>query len=319
MSNQPTTMLARVERYLSTRRKLGYELRVEGKELIRFAHYADSHGHRGPVNTKVALNWASSAQGCTRRYQARRLESVRCLARYLAVFEPHTEIPPKGLLGPAHRRIQPHIYTPQEVAALLRAAATLQPREGIRPRTYVTLLGLVACTGLRLCEALRLDRQDVDIAEGILTVRKSKFRKSRLVPLHPTASCALQEYATFRDRYLPGVGCTRFLLSQRGTALMPSVVHWTFCGLRQKAGLESSGQQRAPRIYDLRHTFACRRLLEWYREGRDVNHLVPSLATYLGHVKVTDTYWYLTGVPELMSIAGRRFEQFACSTAGGIL
>ena len=304
-------MTERVKQYVKYRRNLGWKMSVESGELLRFARFADNIDHRGPLTTELALRWARSAVGCSRLYQSRRIEMVRCLGKYLQAFDPGTEIPPRGILGPAHRRVQPHIYTPEEITALLKAAASLHPLEGIRPRTYGTLVGLMASTGLRTCEALNLERDDVDFSTGILTVRHTKFRKSRLLPLHHSVSEQLESYATFRDRYHSNAPCSRFLLSQRGGPLLPSVVHWTFSKLRQQTGLESSEKHRAPRLYDLRHTFACRRLLEWYREGRDVNHVIAWLSTYLGHVKVTDTYWYLTGIPELLNIAAQRFELFA--------
>jgi len=311
------TMQERVEQYVSARRKLGYQMSVEGRELLRFARFADELDYRGPLSTEIALKWARAAHDCSSLYQARRLEVVRCLARYLSAIEPGTEIPPKGLLGSAHRRTQPHIYRPQEIAALMKAAATLDPKDGLRPMSYGTLIGLMACTGLRLCEALRLDCGDVDSKGDLLSIRQSKFRKSRLVPLHPSASRMLYRYATFRDRYICNPRCSRFLVSERGTALKPSVVHWTFSGLRRIAGVASSEGRREPRLYDLRHTFACRRLLQWYGEGRDVNQCINWLSTYLGHARVTDTYWYLSGVPELMSLAADRFERFAAREAGG--
>ena len=199
----------------------------------------------------------------------------------------------------------------------MKVAATLGPKEGLRPKSYGTLIGLLACTGLRLCEALHLECCDVDTNGNLLTIRQSKYRKSRLVPLHPSASRMLHTYATFRDHYLGNVRSSHFLVSEHGTALKPSVVHWTFSGLRRLSGVESLNGRREPRLYDLRHTFACRRLLEWYREGRDVNQCINWLSTYLGHARVTDTYWYLSGVPELMSIAAGRFERFATHEAGG--
>ena len=315
--NRSCTMQERVEQYVSARRKLGYQMRVEGRELLRFAQFADEHGHRGPLNTEIALRWARAAQDCSSLYQARRLEVVRCLARHLSALEPGTEVPPKGLLGAAHRRTQPYVYAKQEIVALIRAAATLGPNGGLRPKSYAALIGLMACTGLRLCEALRLECGHVDTKSNLLTIRQSKFRKSRLVPLHPSASRMLRTYAAFRERYLGDARCSRFLVSERGTALKPSVVDWTFSNLRSIAGVKSSDGHREPRLYDLRHTFACRRLLLWYRQGLDVNQRINWLSTYLGHARVTDTYWYLSGVPELMSIAAGRFERFATREVGG--
>jgi integrase len=309
-------MSLKVEEYVATRRQLGYELRVAARELRRFARYAETLVHHGPLNTELVLSWARSAAKSSPLYQARRVEIVRPFAKYLAAMEPGTQIPPQRLLGPAHRRIQPHIYDAKEVALLMRAAGDLTPDGGLRPMTYQTLLGLLASTGLRVCEALKLDRTEVDLTHNLLTVRETKFRKSRLVPIHESVTRALSTYVRFRDSYYPCPRSHRFLLSEQGTALLPSVVHYTFQKLRRNLSC-GRPSEKPPRLYDLRHTFACQRLLHWYREGIDVQHAILSLSAYLGHVKVSDTYWYLSGIPELLAIAAQRFEHFSNYQSGG--
>lgn len=211
-----TTMLAKVEHYLEFRRGLGYRLKIEGQQLQPFGRFADASGHRGPLTIELALRWAQSAEGCDRLYWARRLEIVRCFARHLAVTEPGTQVPGRRLLGPAHRRTIPHIYTLSELTALLAAAQRLSPTHGLRPHTYVTLIGLLACTGLRITEALHLAPADVDLVRGVLRIRETKFRKSRLVPLHPTAVAALRAYAVNRTRIFGQPKSDRFFLSHRG-------------------------------------------------------------------------------------------------------
>jgi len=211
-------------------------------------------------------------------------------------------------LGPSCRRIDPHIYSPKEVAALLSAAGNLAPAGGLRPQTYITLLGLLASTGLRISEALRLTRSDVDLNTGILTITKTKFHKSRLVPLHPSTTKALKQYVERRDRLYPLAQARTFFLSDLGIPLKYGAVRDTFRELRRRLGWRGDSGRRAPRIHDIRHTFACRRLLTWYEEGADVNQRLPALSTYLGHVRVSCTYWYLTAVPDLMAIASSRFE-----------
>lgn len=181
------TMSVKVDQYLQFRRALGYRLRIEGELLQQFAAYADATGRRGPLTVELALRWARLPEGCDRLYSARRLEVVRCFARYLSATEPHTEVPARGLLGPAHRRTTPHIYTDVELSSLISAARRLKPSAGLRPRTYATLIGLLACTGLRISEALKLVQSDVDLGHRVLKIRETKFRKTRLVPVHPTA------------------------------------------------------------------------------------------------------------------------------------
>lgn len=313
---RPATMLEKVERYLKHRRGLGYQLRIEGGMLKQFAAFADANGHRGPLTTELTVQWAQRPSAGDRLYWARRLEVVRCFAKYLSVSEPDTEIPPRGFFGPAHRRTTPHVYTNAEVADLMAAACLLNPRGGLRSQTYATLIGMLACTGLRISEALRLTRSDADLEHGILKVRETKFRKSRFVPVHPTAVRALQNYASARDRISPSGKCDRFFVSDRGQPMPYSTVRTVFrslCG-----GLKiASRNRRQPRLHDLRHTFACRRVERWYDTGTNLEGLVAALSVYLGHAKVSDTYWYLTATPELLARAAARFEAFASGVTEG--
>lgn len=313
---RPVTMAAKVEAYLAYRRGLGYQLRIEGGQLRQFAAFADAAGHRGPLTTELAVRWARQPAHADPLYWARRLEVVRVFARHLAVAEPATEVPPRRLLGPAHRRTPPHIYTAAEVAALMAAAARLGPTGGLRPRTYHALIGLLAATGVRISEALRLARGDADLAGGVLTVRETKFGKSRLVPLHPTTTAALIAYAGDRDRLVSRPRGDHFFLSDRGDGLPYTTARTAFRKLCD--GLRITGAGRRPRWHDLRHTFACRRIEEWYDAGADLAHAVSALSVYLGHVKVTDTYWYLTATPDLMARAATRFEAFAGTPDEGV-
>jgi integrase len=217
------------------------------------------------------------------------------------------------MLGLVYRRPEPYIYSEQEIAGLLHACNNLTPREGLRPQTYKTIFALLAVTGLRISEALKLKRDDVDLVQGVLTVCETKFRKSRLVPIHDTTRQALHRYADRRDRYLSTLKAKTFFLSESGRALPYSTVRGMFRKLRQQIRWEDSNRKKAPRIQDLRHTFACRRILLWYEQGVDVDQFIPVLSTYLGHAKVTDTYWYLTGTPELLAITAKKFEQYTQS------
>lgn len=310
------TMVKRAREYLAYRRKLGFELQIAGELLLQFARYADRSGHRGSLTTRLAVRWAMLPRKAHRSYWARRLDLVRCFAQYCAILDPGTEIPPRNILGPSYPRTAPYIYTAAEIAGLLAAARKLPPRKGLRPHTYVALFGLLVCTGLRLQEALKLTRADVDWKRGLLTIRQTKFRKTRLVPLHPTAVAALRKYARLRDRFQPVARSDAFFVTRRGTRISDATVRATFGQLRSQLSWANNRGRPRPRIHDMRHTFACGRLVQWYKQGRDLDQAIAALSTYLGHVDINNTYWYLTAVPELLEAAGARLEHFTDSNLG---
>lgn len=303
-----SNMQERVESYLHARRSVGYLLRIEGAQLQRFARYADQRGHSHPITIDLAVAWANASPKSRQIGRARRLEVVRSLAKYCVTFEPDTEIPPTHLLGAAHRRRTPYIYNDHEIALLLETASELQPKHGLRPITMHCLLGLLVSTGLRISEALRLNRNDVKLSQRLLSVRMTKFRKSRYVPMHQMVCEVLSQYAAFRDQRLPVVQSPAFFLLDDGSALQYRQTLYAFHTILARLGWKACPNGRYPRLYDFRHTFVCRRLLAWYEQGVDVDRMMPILSTYLGHAKVTDTYWYLTGIPALMKIVGARFE-----------
>jgi integrase len=310
MSCRPTVTRCAKE-YLEHRRALGFALDISGDLLMDFARFADRSGHRGPLTVELALRWVSLPPDASHRYRAQRLSIVRSFARYSAAQDERTQVPDQRLLGRIMLRPQPHIYSDTQLRQLVLAAARLKPTGSLRPRTYSTLLGLLACTGLRISEALELTRDSVDLDQGILRIEQAKFRKSRFVPLHPSATEAMRLYAQERDRDRLARRSDAFFVGLQGQVLPYSTVRNTFRRLCDRLGWRSNGALPKPRIHDLRHSFACRRLLAWYRQGVDVNHAIAALSTYLGHGKVTDTYWYLTGTPQLLATAGARFERFA--------
>jgi integrase len=184
----------------------------------------------------------------------------------------------------------------------------------LRPATFETLFGLMAATGLRVCEAIHLQDADVDLKRGMLTVRESKFAKSRQVPLHPSTVDALVRFRRRRRRDVPTTGDTPFFTGSRGRRLGQALgerqVHRVFNRLRDRLNWVNRGAHAAPRLHDLRHTFAVRRLMAWHREGANLDQMMLALSTYLGHTKIAHTYWYLSAVPESMALAGDKFERF---------
>lgn len=312
------TMLSLAEDYLTERRALGFDLRIPGDQIAAFARFVDEAGHTGPLTIRIALDWV---QGQARHAKplswARRLDILRPFARYLARLDPATEFPQTAIFGRSHRRLAPHIYSEQEICDLLAAARRLVPHGGLRPATYETIFGLIAATGLRISEALHLRYGDVDLVQGVLTVRNTKFRKSRHVPMHPTVVAALNRYMTVRARHGATNWDSLLFLSSSGGVLPTRTIHWVFQKLRAELGWTTRGAYAQARIHDLRHTFICRRVQLWHAHGADIGNAMAALSTYVGHAKVSDTYWYLTGVPDLMAIAGKGFELFADTAGGG--
>lgn len=311
------TTVARAKEYLAHRRGLGFEFDASSYVLLDFARFADRAGSRGPLTTELILRWATQSDQHSRKTQVERLSIARGFARFLAAHDGESQVPDMRLLGIRCPRQQPHLYTVEQLCQLLAAAADLRPIYPLRPYVYETLFGLLASTGLRISEALALRRSDVDLESGVLLVRLTKFRKSRLVPVHETVTDALRRFAARRDRDR-GIRATEwFFVGRNGNPLPYRTVCSTFGAIRRRLGWRSNGTLPLPRIHDMRHSFACRRLAEWYRTGVDVDHAIASLSTYLGHRKVTDTYWYLSASGELLGLASDRFERFVSPGRSG--
>jgi integrase len=299
---------AALEEYLSVRRALGVKLRLPGRLLERFVDFAEREGAE-VITTDLALRWATQPVDAQPAQWANRLGMVRRFAQYRSAVDPRTEVPPLDLLPFRTQRPIPYLYSDEEVSRLLEAARQLPAVTGLRPHSYTTLFGLYAVTGMRTNEPLHLDREDVDLTQGVLTVRGTKFGKSRYLPIHPSTQQVLQAYAERRDTLCPHPLAPSFFLAERGTRLTEWSVRWTFVKLPRQIGLRGPQDSRGPRIHDFRHRFAIKTLLQWYRDGGDVEYHLPELATYLGHTHVADTYWYLTAVPELLHLAARRVEE----------
>jgi integrase len=239
------------------------------------------------------------------------------IARRFAVWrrasDPRTEVPPADLVGQRYRRKPPRLYRDQDVVRLIQSAAALPSVKKLRGRTYATLFGLLAVTGLRINEALHLDRSDVDLEAGVLLIRRTKFGKSRLVPIHSTTQEALRAYGEARDQMVPRPVTPAFFVSERRTRITEWITRYTFAVVSRSVGLRpptSGGRHgHGPRIQDLRHRFAAQTLIAWYRAGVDVERELPKLSTYLGHVHTADTYWYLEAIPELLQLAAERLTQ----------
>jgi integrase len=308
---------ARVDDYLAERRRLGFQLHSLDTLLADFAKFVAARHHHGPLTVELMVDWVRMAKGGlgTPETWYRRMATLRRFIRYLQQFEPQTQMPDESIFGSEPGRVAPHIYHEKEIVELLAAARKLGPRGSLRPATFEALLGLIASTGLRVSEAIHLRDADVDLKRGMLTVRESKFAKSRQLPLHPSTVRALARYQRQRMRHVATATDTPFFIGSRGRRLGQPLgerqVHRVFNWLRDSIGLVNRGAHATPRLHDLRHTFAVRRLILWHSQGTDIDQMMLALSTYLGHTKISHTYWYLSAVPELMALAGCKFERFA--------
>jgi integrase len=306
-----STLREAAEQYLRLRRDLGYKLREPAGLLRDFVAFAEREG-ADHVSTDLALRWAQQPAGVQPATWGLRLGVVRRFAVWLSAADRRTEVPPAGLLPCRYRRKRPYVYSDKEIENLVRAAGRLPSVAGLKGRTFSTIFGLLAVTGLRVSEALALDREDVDLEEGILRVRRTKFGKSRLVAVHESTRQILADYARERDRGVHRPPTEAFFLSERGRRVTEWAARYNFAKVSREVGLRAATTNcrhgRGPRLHDMRHRFAICTLLGWYRAGIDVEREIPRLATYLGHVHVNETYWYLEAVPELLELATRRLE-----------
>ena len=256
------------------------------------------------------MEWAQQDKTARPAEWAKRLSFVRGFARHWSAHDSQTEVPPSGLLPHRPGRAHPYLYSNEEVRKLLQAAQRLPSTHGLRGRTYYCLLGLLAVAGLRISEARNLQTEDVDLEEGVLTIRGAKFGKSRLVPIHPSTRKVLSDYASRRDHFLPTIGLRPSSYLGVGLGWMALRSGARFTSLSRQIGLRGPSDSHGPRLHDFRHRFAVETLVQWYRSGQDVERRLPVLSTYLGHVHVADTYWYLSACPELMGLAVKRFEDY---------
>jgi integrase/recombinase XerD len=295
--------------YLRIRRSLGFQLQEAEGRLKNFAAFLRAE-RASYITRELALRWATQPAKAQPFTWAQRLGIIRRFAIWYSAMEPRTEIPPAGLLPHRYRRKPPYIYSDEEIHKLLRRTQQLSSPKGLRAHTYTTLFGLLVATGMRVNEALGLERADVDLTRGILHIRRTKFGKSRYVPIHPSTVAALKKYAGLQARLFPGP-LVAFFISEKGHRITKWMAQYTFAKLSQRVGLRASakGHGRGPRLLDMRHRFAARTLIHWYRAGLDVERELPKLSTYLGHVHVNETYWYLEAVPELLQLATDRLIQ----------
>jgi integrase/recombinase XerD len=302
------SIASQLDRYLSVRRSLGYDLRTDERILRRFVRFADAEGALH-IDTALVLRWDVGLPEAGTSTRSARFGKVRLFVQWLSGIDPAHEVPPRGLLPDRYLRQRPYIYSDAEIASIIAAAKALPSIYGLRALTCATLFGLIAVTGLRISEALALDDDDLDARDGVLRVRRGKLGRERLLPLDPSVVARLVAYAAERNRLL-GTAAPALFVTEKGTRLTDCCARYNFAQACQQIGLRSHQHYgrhgRGPRIHDLRHSFAVRTMIGWYRTGKDPAREMIRLTTYLGHTNPSHTFWYLEAVPKLLELAMAR-------------
>ncbi|GAA5108981.1 tyrosine-type recombinase/integrase [Haloechinothrix salitolerans] len=304
-----STLRENVTDYLATRRAMGFKLEGLSKLLLSFVAFCEARGATR-VQNDLAVEWATATikVPVSDALFARRMDAVRIFARHQHALDPATQIPPEAICNRRYRPKEPNVFSESEILALLAAADTLSPQ--FKAVTWRTLIGLLAATGMRPGEACHLTVSDIDLTNGVIQVLETKFDKSRLVFIHPTTATVLGHYLQVRHDWVGTTAraCPAVFVNSRREAINPDRLGATFKHLVAAAGITTEPGHRPPRVHDLRHTFAVTTMLDWYRDGHDVQQRLPLLSTWLGHVDPTSTYWYLHAVPELLAHAARRLD-----------
>ena len=299
-----------LDRYLAIRRSLGFALNTSERVLRRFVGFADARGARR-VTAALFLAWKAEYGHASQQTWSARLGMIRQFALWLSGVDPNTEVPSKGLIPDRYRRQRPFIYSAPQIAQIMTEASRLPSSNGVRSLTYTTLFGLIAVTGLRISEALALNNDDIDWQSGVLTIRRGKAGKARLIPVSKSTIERLAAYTAKRDRLL-GRKPKPFFVTDNGSRPNDCSARYNFAVVCQRIGLRPvqrfNKHGRGPRIHDLRHTFAARTLVNWYRTAQDPDREMLKLSTYLGHTEPAHTYWYIEAVPELLELAASRAD-----------
>lgn len=298
-----------LKEYLELRRSLGFKLHSEGTALLSFISFLQQQ-NKDAITTELALTWAKLPTDVQPARWARRLSFVRGFARYCNAIDSKSEVPPTDLLSVRYQRPIPYIFSDEEIKRLLEAVKLSSVKNKFFSQTLYCLFGLLSVSGLRIKEALNLMLEDIDLQTKVLTIRNTKFSKSRLVPLHTTTISILTNYRESREKFMAGSDCKFWFVNKERVRLGYDCVKYHFDKFFQSMTLDKQSHVRKPHLHDFRHFFAITTLKNWYRNGEDVERRLPLLSTYLGHVETRDTYWYLSAFPGLMDEANKRLEKY---------
>ena len=298
-----------VNDYINLRRQLGFKL-IEAERLLNdFVFYMESKNTLF-ITIQLAVAWAKKPKNALQSCWGTRLSVVRKFSYYINTIDSRNEIIPYRLLNYSIQRGNPHIYSDDQISKLLKACLSLKSKQGIRSYSYYTIIGLLAVTGLRVSEVTSIMMNDMDLIHGRITISKSKKQKSRIIPLHKSTLQVLYKYLLYRNKISVKDKAPYLFISELGTRITSFTVRSTFIKLSHETGLRKPTDSFGPRLHDLRHTFAVKTIIQWYEKKVDVDQNMPILSTYLGHTKVSDTYWYLSLVPELVMFSGKRLEKY---------
>jgi integrase len=293
--------------YMKLRHGLGFSFQEQAYILHAFDRYVHQRIYTAPLTQKLALEFATNNPENSTNYQARRYQIVRHFSEYLRAFVPQTPpLDPKALPH-SITRTPPYIYTDEELECILHEALNISPINPVRGVTLHAMVGLGASTGLRISEVVSLDRVDVDLETGVLLIKKTKFSKDRFVPVHSTTLQVLRNYAAMRDASFPDCNHVAFFINMMQRRFCRNTLQQAFRKLARRVGLRGP-KGRGPSFHGLRHRFAVKRLVTWYKQGVDVQAMLPALATYMGHVHYSDTAYYLKATAELLGLAAERYH-----------
>ncbi len=305
-----SSLSAHMKTFIALRRLAGTDYRGQAQLLGYFDHYlVEAQWNLSRLTREITDGYQESLAHLAPRSRANRLCVVKQFCEYLARTDALSYVPEPPRAPSSLSAHAPYIFSLSQVQALLKAALLLPPSGSLRPQTYATLLGLLYSTGIRIGEACALTLENFHAAEQRLYIAAGKFRKARWVPLSESSCRAVEQYVDRRLRLQPHALDSPLLLNERGRPLHQVTVNHTFHRLLRHTGI-ARHRATGPRIHDLRHTFAVHRLLEWYRDGTDVNARLPWLATYMGHVDIQSTQAYLHATPDLIEHVQRRFHRY---------
>jgi len=300
------TMLEIVSEYIRYKHDMGFGYRREFFDLRSFAKFADEYALGKPLTIKLAIQWATISQAGIQRHVSR-IATLRPFAKYLCTIDPRTELIPGKILGPRPTRPEPYIFSNTEIVSLMETE--VYPDRERWNNTFSTIVGLLACTGMRIGEALALQCRDIDWNQKTVIVRNSKQLPMRLIPLDPSTMIQLLQFSRRWHGKQTKMGDVPFFASHNGGFILYPTFLYAWQRVLAKVGIIKKHHGKNPRLHDLRHTFACNQLLRAYKEKRNIEATINMLSIYIGHKSVIDTYWYLTGIPALLELSGRRFEE----------